>query len=87
MRGEAGEQLLEHRTATRVQAVQMASLRHTAAVSPDLWHGVPVDNRDLPVGIGEHSGRQQPGHARTQNNRMISQLLPHREPHFLSGVP
>ena len=51
-----------------MQGVDVASLRNTAARSREGGNGVPVDQGDALVLIGEHPRRQQAGDARAQDD-------------------
>ena len=58
LRREAGKQLLQRLLSAGKQPMDMVSLWNTTPVGARLGQLVPVDDRHLRVGVGEHSGGQ-----------------------------
>jgi hypothetical protein len=58
LRGEAGEQLFEHRAAPWLQGVMVARVRHTTAMHPNASQVIPIDDGDLGVSVGKHPSGQ-----------------------------
>jgi hypothetical protein len=76
-RGKPGEQLLQGLLPARRQRMQVAAVGNAPPVHRRVGELVPVDHRHLPVGVGEHSGGQQPGHACAEHHRAITNLPVH----------
>src|SRR3984893_7146919 len=74
-----GEELLQDLSTTRQQRVDMPALWYAAPVSGIVGQLIPLDHRDGPEVIGEHSGGEQPAHARAENDRTLTQYR-HGEP-------
>src|SRR5579859_2097605 len=70
--GEAGEQFVDYLPAPGVQAMQMTAVRHPLAMLPGWWQRVPLDNRYLLAELRQNSCGQQTGHARAENDRVIT---------------
>jgi hypothetical protein len=52
--------------------MQVAAMGDATSMPRCLGQLVAVDHRHLPVGVGEHVGGQQPGHAGAEHHRPIS---------------
>ena len=77
-RGEPGEQFLQDLLPARRQRMEVAAVGDAAPVRRCLGQLVPVDHRHLPVAVGEHSGGEQPRHARADHHGAVSDLPVHR---------
>jgi hypothetical protein len=78
LRREAGKQLLQGLLSAGKQPVDMAPLWNATPVGARLGQLVPIDDCHLRVGVGEHSGGEQPRQASAEHHRTFSGLLPHR---------
>src|SRR5580700_2868912 len=70
--GEVGEQLVEYLSAPGVQAMQMTAVRHPLALLPGWWQRIPLDHRYLLAELRQNPRGQQPGQARAENDRVIT---------------
>jgi hypothetical protein len=73
------EELVEDLCASGHQHMGMPALGDTTTVLELGRERVAVHHRDALVGVGQHPGGEEPGHARTQDHRLVTNL-PHRAP-------
>src|SRR5579862_3889651 len=50
----------------------MTAVRHPLAMLPGWWQRIPLDNRHLPAELRQNPCGQQTGHARAENDRVIT---------------
>ena len=67
------EELIQDLRTARQQSVGVRALRHAPPVSGVVGQHVTLLHGDGPVMVGQHPGGEQPAHARSQNNRMLTQ--------------
>ncbi|HET6315730.1 MAG TPA: hypothetical protein VFG86_04685 [Chloroflexota bacterium] len=61
LRAQPGEELLEDHLAAHEQDMQMVRLRHPIAVGrPCVWQGVPLEDGDGGIVVGENACGEQP---------------------------
>jgi len=80
---QPGEQLLKDASAAGQQQVIVPPLGHTTTALAARRQAVPIDDRHLVVGIGQHPRGEQATHAGTNDHRVRTDLAhltpPHRD--------
>lgn len=72
--GDARLHPLDRGVPTGEQGVGVPTLGDTSSGSGPVGHGVPFDDDDLVVRVGQRVGREQPSHAPSEHDRSIPGL-------------
>jgi hypothetical protein len=76
---QSWEELVEELCASGHKHMSVPALGDTPPILGRGREHVAFHHRNPLVGVGQHPGGEEPGHARTQDHRLVTEL-PHRAP-------